>query len=172
MIFFVLFLMFTLIPVAEIYVLVQAAHVIGTWSTLGLVVLSGFVGSWFVRSQSYSIIQKINRTVSQGQLPAEDLMSGFCVLVGGILMIAPGFITDVMGLLLVLPPTRVVIVWGLKKYFAQMVRRGRVKVWNVQTNQRYTSWPLRDVGPLKLDGPVSNLSDDPNAERRSPDQHP
>lgn len=126
--FLILFLLFTALPIAEIYLLVKSGDLIGVWNTVGLVILSGLIGSWCVRAQAFGLVRKVNHVIANGQVPGDELIAAACVVVGGILMIAPGFITDIMGILLVVPPTRFVVVKILKVYFSRMVRKGVAKV--------------------------------------------
>ncbi len=126
--FLVLFLLFTGLPIAEIYILIKSGDAIGVWNTVYLVLLSGFVGAWCVRAQAAGLVRKLNLAIANGQVPGDELIAALCVFVGGVLMIAPGFITDILGILLVVPPTRFVLVKILKFYFARMVQRGVAKV--------------------------------------------
>jgi len=103
---FRLFLLFSIIPIVEIYLLVKAGTVIGPLPTVGLLLLISFAGAWLVRHQGFEILRRIQLELSQGRMPAAELLDGFMVLVGGILLLTPGFFTDVLGLLFIIPSSR------------------------------------------------------------------
>jgi UPF0716 protein FxsA len=89
--------------------LVLIGNHLGLLGTFALVLFSGFVGSWLAKSQGLKVWRGIQRDFAQGRVPTEGLMDGAIVLVAGGLLIAPGFLTDIIGLLLLLPPVRVPI---------------------------------------------------------------
>jgi UPF0716 protein FxsA len=89
---------------------------IGAWDTFLLILLSGFVGAYLAKREGIRVVQKIQAEMSQGGLPGREMIDGLCVLVGGVLLVTPGFFTDVVGLLFVLPFTRplfrgLILVW-------------------------------------------------------------
>jgi UPF0716 protein FxsA len=107
--FFRLFLLFTIIPLIEIWVLIQVGQRIGAFDTIALIVLSGIIGAWLARSQGFHIIAKIQHELSQGQMPTDSLTDGLIIFAGAILLITPGFVTDVMGFVLLVPQTRIFV---------------------------------------------------------------
>lgn len=113
-----LFLLFLVLPVAELYVVIQVAGVFGGWETIGLVILVSLVGAWLVRIQGVSVLGRIQRTMAEGRLPTNELIDGALLLVGGTLMLTPGFITDGVGLLLLFPLSRIPLRNHLKKRFS------------------------------------------------------
>ena len=119
----ILALAFLVVPIVEIYLIIQVGSAIGGWETVGLLVLISVVGAWLVRFQGLAILARVQRSLSAGQLPTDPLIDGLLVLVAGALMLTPGFLTDGVGLLLLLPPSRLVVRSSLKKRFA-----GRVSV--------------------------------------------
>lgn len=92
--------------VAEIALLVWVSDLIGFWPTLGLVVLSTFVGVFLTRREGAKAWQALTQSVTSGRLPTGPLADGALILLGGLLLIAPGFLSDAVGLLLLLPVTR------------------------------------------------------------------
>ena len=102
----VLFALFVLVPLVEIYVLIQVGQVIGAWWTIGLLVLDSLIGSWLVKREGGRTWRALRTTLSSGGMPARELADGALVLIGGTLMLTPGFVTDVLGILLVVPVTR------------------------------------------------------------------
>ena len=101
-----LFLLFLVIPVAELYVIFKVGAQLGWLETLALLVLISFVGAWLVRREGLSTLLRIERGLRQGKLPTNSLVDGLLILVAGALMLTPGFLTDIIGLLLLFPPTR------------------------------------------------------------------
>jgi UPF0716 protein FxsA len=95
-----------LLPVIEIAVFIYVGQAIGVWKVLALVLLSAVLGAVLLRYQSLSVIKKINRDIKQGRTPEVGLIDGVLIVVGAILLIIPGFVTDVVGLLLMIPLVR------------------------------------------------------------------
>lgn len=92
-----------LIPVIEIAVFIYVGQAIGVWKVIALVFLSAIVGAMLLRYQSLSVLKKINRDIRQGQTPEVGLVDGVLIVVGALLLIIPGFVTDAIGLLLMIP---------------------------------------------------------------------
>ncbi len=124
--FFRLFLLFTIIPLIEIWVLIQVGQQIGAFDTIALIILSGIIGAFLARSQGFYIISKIQHELSQGQMPTESLTDGLIILVGAVLLITPGFVTDVMGFLLLVPQTRVFVKKLVMSQFKNYISRNNV----------------------------------------------
>ena len=101
-----LFLLFVIMPIVEIAVLINVGEIIGGWNTVALVILSALVGAHLVRREGLSTMAKAQQKMQEGQIPAEELGAGLLLLVAGVLLVTPGFITDIFGLLLTLPYTR------------------------------------------------------------------
>lgn len=95
-----------LVPALEIAVFVKVGQVIGAWKVVGLVFLSAIVGAALLRYQSIGVIRRLDRDLKQGRTPDASLFDGFLIVVGGVLLIIPGFVTDVVGLLLMIPFVR------------------------------------------------------------------
>ena len=101
-----LLLVFLVVPIVELYVIVQVAGGIGVLETLGLLILVSIVGAWLVRFQGLLIVNRIQSQLTKGEMPADALIDGGLVLFAGALMLTPGFVTDAVGVVLLLPPTR------------------------------------------------------------------
>lgn len=101
-----LFAVFILMPLAEIYVLIQVGQVIGAWWTVLLLVLDSLMGTWLVRREGSRAWQALRTAIQTGRMPTQELTDGALILVGGTLMVSPGFVTDAIGVLLIAPPTR------------------------------------------------------------------
>jgi UPF0716 protein FxsA len=97
---------FIVVPIVEIYVIIQVGQVIGPWWTILLLIADSIVGSWLVRHEGRRAWEALTTAIRSGRMPAKELADGALILVGGTLMISPGFVTDVAGMLLILPFTR------------------------------------------------------------------
>jgi UPF0716 protein FxsA len=95
-----------LVPIAEIYVIIQVGHAIGAGPTILLLIADSVIGAWLVRHEGRRAWANLNRTLQAGRMPTKELADGGLLLVGGTLLMAPGFLTDILGYFLVLPFTR------------------------------------------------------------------
>lgn len=102
----VLLAAFVVVPIVEIYVLIQVGQVIGPWWTILLLVADSVFGAWLIRHEGGRAWRTLTSALSDGRMPAKELTDGGLILVGGTLMVAPGFVTDAFGILLILPFTR------------------------------------------------------------------
>ncbi len=101
-----LLLLFIVVPALEIYLLIKVGGLIGAWPTLLLVMLSAVLGVLLIRVQGFLAWRRTSASLARGQLPALDLLEGGMVLLGGILLLIPGFATDIVGLLCLIPTLR------------------------------------------------------------------
>ena len=101
-----LVLLFIVVPIAELYVIIQVGEAIGVWPTLLLLLLDAIVGSWLLKHQGRAAWRRFNEALAERRIPAKEVADGFLVILGGALLIAPGFITDIFGILFLIPPTR------------------------------------------------------------------
>ncbi len=97
---------FIAVPLAEIYVLIQVGQVIGAWWTILLLVVDSILGSWLLKREGGRAWRSLQVAISEGRMPARELADGILIVIGGTLMISPGFVTDAFGILLILPFTR------------------------------------------------------------------
>lgn len=119
-----LFVLFTLVPVVELWLLIRVGSIIGLFPTIGVVILTGFIGAWMARIQGISVISELNTSVAQGKMPGRELVNAVLVFVGGALLLTPGFITDVLGFSMIMPGTRDIISAFLMSYFSKRVQNG------------------------------------------------
>ena len=101
-----LVVLFVVVPLLEIYVLIQVGQVIGPWWTILLLVLDSVIGAWLVRREGGRAWRALTTALQTGRMPARELADGALILVGGTLMLTPGFVTDVFGFAAILPFTR------------------------------------------------------------------
>ena len=94
------------VPIVEIYLFIQVSNAIGFWNALGILVLVSLIGIWLVKRQGSRVWARFNEQVTAGKAITREVADGVCLLLAGALLIVPGFLTDVVGLLLLLPPVR------------------------------------------------------------------
>lgn len=118
----VLFILFVVLPIAEIMVLINVSTGIGTLNTFLIVIITAFFGAYFVRQQGFALFQQLQTKLSSGQAPSTEMAEGILLLIAGVLLITPGFITDGFGFLFTLPFSRAPIArFIMTKIAAKMV---------------------------------------------------
>jgi UPF0716 protein FxsA len=153
-----LILLFIVVPLVELYVIIQVGQAIGALPTIGLLLLDSLLGSWLLRAQGRTVWRRFREALSAGRPPARETVDGALVIVGGALMLAPGFITDAFGVLLLLPPTRAAVRRGLLRnalgrMFGPLGTAGRAAggaAWRARTRQDYDV----DATARELDPPI------------------
>jgi UPF0716 protein FxsA len=123
-----LILLFTIVPLAELYILIKIGSHIGGFNTILLVIITAVLGGFLARLQGLRTLQHIQSSLSQGQIPAEELIDGVLILAGGILLLTPGVLTDLFALGLMFPITRTPFKRWLRRRFDRMVSSGDVRL--------------------------------------------
>jgi UPF0716 protein FxsA len=113
-----LLVLFIVVPIVEIFAIVQVGQAIGVWWTIGLLIADSILGSLLMRSQGRAAWRRFNAAIAEGRAPAREVLDGVLVIFGGALLLTPGFVTDVFGALFLLPPTRAVLRRVLVRRFA------------------------------------------------------
>ncbi|MFT7594468.1 MAG: UPF0716 protein FxsA [Paracoccaceae bacterium] len=139
-----LFLAFLMVPVIEIALFIQIGGAIGTWPTLGIVVLTAVLGTWLVRTQGRMAMGQLRSSFSDLNDPTEPLAHGAMILVAGALLLTPGFFTDAVGFALLMPPVRVAVFRYIK---------ARVKVAQFQMGSGPTQSGFNPGQAPRRDGP-------------------
>lgn len=115
--FFRLLALFVLVPVAELALLIRLGEIIGLWPTLGLIVVTGIVGSALARQQGFSTLRRLQQRMGRGEMPGLELIDGVIILVAGAFLLTPGVLTDVVGFAGLLPFTRPAVrKWLIHKF--------------------------------------------------------
>jgi UPF0716 protein FxsA len=126
-----LVVLFIVLPIAELYLIYRVGDSIGIWWTLALLAADSIIGSLLLRSQGRAVWRRFQHTMESGHMPHREVQDGVLVIFGGALLITPGFLTDILGLLLLLPPSRAVIrrfvMRAVARRAADRVERG---VWD------------------------------------------
>ena len=146
-----LVLIFIVVPIIELYVIIQVGDAIGVWWTIALLIADSLLGSWLMRSQGRSVWRRFQETVQAGRMPHREVADGVLVIFGGALLLTPGFVTDFFGLFLILPPTRAVV----RRTLLRRVTFGMV-------SGRYPG------GPGRQDYDVEGTATEPDQERLQP----
>lgn len=102
----VLFILFVVIPIIEIAVLMQVGAILGAWPTVAVVILTAWLGAKNVRQQGLQTIQTLQTKLAHGEQPSEEIVSGLMLMIAGVLLVTPGFVTDFFGLALLVPSFR------------------------------------------------------------------
>ncbi|MCG8530765.1 MAG: FxsA family protein [Desulfovibrionales bacterium] len=139
-----LFLLFTIIPIVELYTLTSVGSVIGFFPTVGLVILTGVVGAYLARMEGFHTMQKVRQSLNAGAMPADEMVEGLLILIAGLLLLTPGFLTDFIGLALLLPVTRKPFARWLRKQFNAATIQGGAQngagftyyTWHSSDNQQ------------------------------------
>ena len=142
-----LIVLFVVVPIAELALIIQVGEWIGFWPTLALLVLDAVLGSMLLRSQGRAAWRRFNAAIAEGRAPAREALDGVLVIFGGALLLTPGFITDIFGLLFLIPPTRVLV-------RRLIVRRATLRMMRVATP------PSRDGRPRDVDGSAIDIPPD------------
>ena len=116
-------LLFILVPIAELYVIIQVGGAIGVLPTIAILIADSFLGAFLLRSQGRAAWERFNLRLAEGRVPGREVFDGAMIILGGALLLTPGFITDVVGLCLLIPPTR-----ALFRGFVTRIARRRVSV--------------------------------------------
>src|SRR6476646_8970183 len=111
-----LIILFIVVPIAELYVIVQVGQAIGIWPTLALLLADALLGSFLLKHQGRGAWRRFNEALAQRRFPGKEVVDGLLIVVGGTLLLAPGFITDIFGLILLIPPTRAIVRALLKRF--------------------------------------------------------
>ncbi|MFK7697316.1 FxsA family protein [Paenibacillus sp. HJGM_3] len=117
-------ILFIVVPALEIWALFEVGKLIGGWQTFALLLLSGFAGAYLAKREGLKVWANAQRQLSAGQMPAQSILDGICIFAGGLMMMAPGFLSDVLGLLLVFPLTRPIFRQALNAWLRRKLANG------------------------------------------------
>ncbi|MCX7570677.1 membrane protein FxsA [Tumebacillus sp. DT12] len=121
----ILLILFIVIPALEVFTLIQVGQVIGGWPTFFLIVGISFLGAYLVKQQGMRTLAQVRHELASGMIPGESLLDGACILVGGTLLLTPGFLTDMAGFVLLLPFVRTPVKAILKVWLMKQMQNGR-----------------------------------------------
>ena len=104
-----LFVIFIVVPIVELYVIVQVADVIGVLETIALLIIVAILGSWLLKKQGVAAWSRLQAALASGRIPTDEISDGALIMFGGALLLTPGFVTDILGFFLLFPPTRAAV---------------------------------------------------------------
>ncbi len=152
-----LIVLFVAIPAAELYVILEVGQAIGALETVVALIVISFFGAWLCKLQGFTVLGRIQAALNEGRIPTRDLQDGALILLAGALLLTPGFLGDIAGILLLLPPSRAVA-----RTFLARVLRGRLQVATVGA-----------AGPSGYGfGTVVDVDGHPRDDRRGRDEPP
>ncbi|MEQ6377783.1 FxsA family protein [Bacillaceae bacterium S4-13-58] len=123
-----LLLFILVVPACEIGIFVWAGGIIGPWWVIALIILTGILGAYLAKVQGIETLTRARASLSYGQIPQEEIIDGICILVGAVVLLTPGFITDAIGFLLLFPVTRRPIKIWMKQIIRKMLDRGTITI--------------------------------------------
>lgn len=153
-----LLLIFIVMPIAEISLLLQVGDLIGGWNTVGLIIATAFVGAYLVRQEGISTLQTAQAKLAQNQVPGTEMLEGMLLVIAGVLLVTPGFITDILGFAFALPFSR-------KFIAARAAKHLTVRTVNAtqHTTYQYSSRPTSQQNGDVFEGEYTDKSEnDPN----------
>jgi UPF0716 protein FxsA len=150
-----LVLLFILVPIAEIYVIIQVGQAIGALWTIALLIADSILGSMLMRSQGRLAWRRFNEAIAAGRPPAREVLDGALVIFGGAFLLTPGFITDAFGLVLLIPPTRALVRGFLVRSVLRRTPAGRAAMF---ATRRARS---RGEPPADVEGSATEVNADP-----------
>lgn len=124
--FWLLLFIFIIVPIIEIAIFVWTGGFIGVWGVISLILLTGILGTIIVRYEGMQTMRRVQNTLQKGEVPTDEMLTGLLIIIGSILLITPGFFTDIVGFLIVFPLTRRPFILLLKKIIRNMIDKGTI----------------------------------------------
>lgn len=122
-------LLMIVLPLIEIAVLIFVGKTIGILATLSLIILTAILGAYMAKKQGFQVLQNVQNSLQYGRIPREEVLDGVCILIGGLLILMPGLITDVIGFLFLIPKTRTIFKNFLKRNFRNWIEKGSIFIF-------------------------------------------
>ncbi len=122
-----LLLLFTLIPLFELYILIKIGSYFGIFTTILIVIGTGVLGAYLTKQQGFLVWLRIRNEMGQGRFPANELLDGLLLLIAGVVLLTPGLLTDIMGFILLFPVSQHAIREWMKKKLSDMMQNGQVR---------------------------------------------
>ncbi|MEH7109511.1 FxsA family protein [Bacillus sp. JJ1764] len=123
-----LFLLIIIIPAMDIGFLLFSGKTFGVWPTLTIIILTGIIGAYLAKKEGLETLRRAQEELRYGKIPGEAVLDGICILIGGTLLLTPGFITDFLGFLMLFQPTRKIFKFFMKNSFRKWIDRGNIKI--------------------------------------------
>jgi len=123
-----LFLAFTLIPFVEIYLLIKIGHYLGAFNTVIVVIVTGLLGASLARHEGMRTMMRVRESVNRGEVPAEEMLDAVLIFIAGIVLLTPGFITDLAGIAILIPNARAWLKRWLRRKFDQWISENKADI--------------------------------------------
>ncbi len=123
-----LFLAFTLVPFLEIYLLIKIGAYIGAFNTVMIVILTGFLGALLARYQGLQTILRVRENLDRGEIPASEMLDALLIFLAGVVLLTPGFLTDIAGFMILIPRTRSLFKVWIRRKFTHWIDKKRVNI--------------------------------------------
>jgi UPF0716 protein FxsA len=162
-----LFLLLIAVPIAELWVIVQVADGIGVIWTLVLLFAISIAGAWLLKQQGLTTWMRLRETTARGEIPTKEVTDGALILLGGALLLTPGFLTDIVGIVLLLPPSRAAVKGMFRKFIGRRAKRWGQKpgVYKTRVVSVHRT-PREDESEEGATARTSSESPLPSGERR------
>ena len=134
--FFRLLLLFTCIPLVELYLLLQIGSVFGVLNTILLVIITGILGAYLAQQEGLRTLERIRALMSRGEMPSEPLIDALLILVAGFVLVTPGILTDMLGFLMLIPATRAPIRKWIRGRLERKFSDSKAEVYTIDPNER------------------------------------
>jgi UPF0716 protein FxsA len=126
--FFKLFVLFTIIPIAELYLLIKIGGMIGALNTVLIILFTAVIGAYLAKTQGFIVIRRIDQALNEGRIPGRELLDGLFVLLGGFTLLTPGFLTDLIGLTMLFPVTRILYIKLAVRIIQNKIETGQWRI--------------------------------------------
>ncbi|MDQ1144775.1 UPF0716 protein FxsA [Bacillus sp. SORGH_AS 510] len=123
-----LFLLIIIVPTIDIGLLLLSGKTIGFWPTFAIILSTGVLGAYMAKREGMQTIKRAREQLQYGEIPGEAVLDGICIIIGGTLLITPGFVTDITGFLLLFPLTRQPFKYLLKTLWRRRIDKGNIKI--------------------------------------------
>ena len=169
--------LFIVVPIVELYVIIQIGQAIGVVPTIALLILDSVLGAALMRSQGRAAWLRLHRALAEGRIPGQEVIDGALVIFGGALLLTPGFLSDILGLILLLPPTRAIVRTVLLRRFAGRIVAGATSGAQARMDRLFTFGASPGArggtaGPGGRRSPPAGLGDDDVVEGTATDVSP
>jgi len=125
----ILFALIIIVPALEIGLFILSGRTIGVGWTVALIIATGVFGAWLAKKQGSEAIRLAQIQIRNGTMPSDVIIDGICILVGGVLLLTPGFITDITGFILLIPYFRAIVKIWMRKWIERMIRKGSIRIF-------------------------------------------
>ncbi len=165
-----LFILFAVLPIIEIALLIEVGEQIGGWYTIAIVILTAFFGARLVRQEGLSTLTTAQQKMQSGQIPGQEMAEGLLLVIAGVLLVTPGFVTDALGFLLSLPITRPIIAKGLQAKMTVNTSFNGHTQFHQQYQQPFeTQQQSRQQDGEIIEGEFVDKDNEPNPKLNKPD---